>query len=856
MAPRKKSTSNTESSSTSSDSDSNSSSSSSSESGSDSESSSSDSGSSSSASVPKDTKPENKNVRRRSQDSASNTKVQQQQQRTEPRPDPVPQQKVKDKPSSATVTKEMKLTNKRSSSVSSADDSETYSKNSSTKNKTTPPAAAKNKPSVKSGPPPKVTGGKVPPSVIKQQQQMAQQSSTNGSLKPSAGMKAAGKIKNKNLRYPNIKVFFSFKAQQKHSAQSNRKSSSKDAKKKTGGVQSANSSESEDSKPQKKERRASINTSTTKPPKPANPNQPQQQVSRGRGRPRKNPLPPQKVPQSKAIIPSSSTSSTDSSSTDSEDSQSSISSLNNINNKTVQEKTPVKQKIVNNTNDTNNSSSTKQDPAKKFTRSSSTRKSRHLLGKYTDTDDSDSTSKSISKSPAKNKSAAFYLAKFNSKKSIEMKPILPASHVMKQEPEEKRTCPFEECDSIGHLGGVEDTHFTVEACPKYHNMTVADTKNLLLERKKRDEERKKAIEMFDRARKMITPEQKLYQQKVREARSKFKSPTNVKDVEINDDDRDKEPNIKGFVPDYDYQLFRQAQCAASENIENELKLLPASKGTKYITMGKHCMQVWYQSPYPEDVARLPKLYLCEFCLRYQKCAIGMKRHAAKCVWRHPPGDEIYRKGKLGVWQIDGKRQKQYCQFLCLLAKFFLDHKTLYYDVEPFLFYVMTIADADGCHTIGYFSKEKNSFLNYNVSCILTLPPYQRKGYGRLLIDFSYLLTRVEGKIGSPEKPLSDLGLISYRSYWKDVLLNYLCSRKGNTLNIKDISQEMAINSYDIVSTLQALGMMKYWKGKHIILKKQDVLEEYQESLQHRDNFPKIDPSCLKWIPWIQHSTPS
>lgn len=33
-------------------------------------------------------------------------------------------------------------------------------------------------------------------------------------------------------------------------------------------------------------------------------------------------------------------------------------------------------------------------------------------------------------------------------------------------------------------------------------------------------------------------------------------------------------------------------------------------------------------------------------------------------------------------------------------------------------------------------QEKNSFLNYNVSCILTLPPYQRQGYGRLLIDFS------------------------------------------------------------------------------------------------------------------------
>ena len=33
-------------------------------------------------------------------------------------------------------------------------------------------------------------------------------------------------------------------------------------------------------------------------------------------------------------------------------------------------------------------------------------------------------------------------------------------------------------------------------------------------------------------------------------------------------------------------------------------------------------------------------------------------------------------------------------------------------------------------------QEKESSEDYNVACILTLPPYQRKGYGRLLIEFS------------------------------------------------------------------------------------------------------------------------
>ncbi len=57
-----------------------------------------------------------------------------------------------------------------------------------------------------------------------------------------------------------------------------------------------------------------------------------------------------------------------------------------------------------------------------------------------------------------------------------------------------------------------------------------------------------------------------------------------------------------------------------------------------------------------------------------------------------------------------------------------------------MFYIMTEYDEVGFHIVGYFSKEKESTEDYNVACILTMPPYQRKGYGRLLIEFSKLKT--------------------------------------------------------------------------------------------------------------------
>lgn len=286
--------------------------------------------------------------------------------------------------------------------------------------------------------------------------------------------------------------------------------------------------------------------------------------------------------------------------------------------------------------------------------------------------------------------------------------------------------------------------------------------------------------------------------------------------------------------------------AAMKALEKEHEEITKVKNIQKIELGKYEIDTWYFSPYPDEFAKCDKLFHCEFCLKYMKKQKTLVRHKMKCDLRHPPGNEIYRDGTLSVFEVDGAKNKIYCQNLCLLAKLFLDHKTLYYDVEPFLFYIMTECDSSGCHMVGYFSKEKDSPDGYNLACILTLPPYQRKGFGKLLIQFSYELSKKEAKVGSPEKPLSDLGLLSYRSYWTATLLEILRQHRGN-ISIKDMSRMSSIKTDDIVQTLQALNLIKYWKGQHIISVSPKVIDEHNRN--QRKKRRRIDPEKLHWTPF-------
>ncbi len=397
--------------------------------------------------------------------------------------------------------------------------------------------------------------------------------------------------------------------------------------------------------------------------------------------------------------------------------------------------------------------------------------------------------------------------------------------------------------------------------------------------------------------------------------------------------------IKPLAPTVDTKKNHTAHSGANNQvllIDSINQFQSAStRRPEFITFGKYKIETWYSAPYPHEYVQSPVLHLCEFCLKYMKTKETLGLHLRKkrlqyerkclnksvCENREPmsktmslataegsltaqqlkatnassklksinkwtlfcpPGTEIYRSptGLLSIFEVDGNTSKIYCQNLCLLAKLFLDHKTLYYDVEPFLFYVLTQNDSQGQHLVGYFSKEKHCAQKYNVSCIMVMPQYQRSGYGRYLIDFSYLLSRVENQPGSPEKPLSDLGRLSYESYWKSVVLEYLhdfkikrqqflieskneasvgsnsCAKFMPELSIRRMSFDTGICIEDLVSTLEILNLFVFdkAKGKFSIDLKSKVIEEHQTRLsripQEKREMLRLHRDCLIWSPYI------
>ncbi|KAG6013575.1 hypothetical protein E4U43_007229 [Claviceps pusilla] len=223
---------------------------------------------------------------------------------------------------------------------------------------------------------------------------------------------------------------------------------------------------------------------------------------------------------------------------------------------------------------------------------------------------------------------------------------------------------------------------------------------------------------------------------------------------------------------------------------------------------------------------LERLYVCPSCFKYAKELVAWRGHVRICertrsvpgkkIYTHPRGrrkvliahdsskgsgpkrrrggdggvrytEEIVQdEGEWSIWEVDGEKHGLFCQNLSLFAKLFLDNKSVFFDVSGFNYFLlvytppakplvpgMESAPTHGPQVTGFFSKEKMSWDNNNLACILVFPPWQRKGLGALLMGVSYEISRREGILGGPEKPISDLGKKGYRRFWTGEISRWL-----------------------------------------------------------------------------------
>ncbi|TDZ46878.1 Males-absent on the first protein [Colletotrichum trifolii] len=299
-----------------------------------------------------------------------------------------------------------------------------------------------------------------------------------------------------------------------------------------------------------------------------------------------------------------------------------------------------------------------------------------------------------------------------------------------------------------------------------------------------------------------------------------------------------------------------------------------------------------------DTPMLGRLYVCPVCFKYSKELVMWHSHVRMCestrtvpgrkIYSHPRGTRTVRKelprpagkkagvavkyteeqvtdeGEWSVWEVDGEQEGLFCQNLCLFAKLFLDNKSVCYDVQGFNYFLLVYTrppkpDAPPNHNrpniVGFFSKEKMSWDNNNLACILVFPPWQRKGLGALLMGVSYEISRREGVIGGPEKPISELGRKGYKRYWGGEIARWLLgcpSTNGDPtllVDVEDCSKATWIALDDCLVTLREMGLIAEagtGPGKPLLTKKVVEGEEDEEGdVEMADDEPEARPDVKR-----------
>lgn len=210
------------------------------------------------------------------------------------------------------------------------------------------------------------------------------------------------------------------------------------------------------------------------------------------------------------------------------------------------------------------------------------------------------------------------------------------------------------------------------------------------------------------------------------------------------------------------------------------------------------------------------IYLCDSCLSVFNVRDHLQEHLHRCgnaFWI--PGDEVYRDEgrRLCVFELDGRKPQcaAFARRLCLLTKLFLVDKVTLDDVHFFAFNALFEVDDEGFHFAGYFSKEwksSSSCIN-TLSCVMVLPPFRSKGYGGFLVRLSYEIARVEGMVGTPERPLSRSGNALFRKVWRDEVLFavFALEDRGTPVTVSELSKVSGLIVEDVLVALHDLDVL-------------------------------------------------
>ncbi|KAJ5141451.1 hypothetical protein N7526_002446 [Penicillium atrosanguineum] len=240
---------------------------------------------------------------------------------------------------------------------------------------------------------------------------------------------------------------------------------------------------------------------------------------------------------------------------------------------------------------------------------------------------------------------------------------------------------------------------------------------------------------------------------------------------------------------------------------------PGDRNVQSVVLGDLLFKPWYQSIYPEDLVAKDAecLHVCRWCFRYSCDRVAFAEHTRECVYRtKPPGTKVYDHSGYAVWEVDGEEHKLFGQNLSLFAKLFLDHKTVFFDVATFLYYILTFTDPDNpenYHVLGFYSKEKLSWDSNNLACICVFPPYQHRQLGKLLMG-AKKATIASGPSGSQDicyaanvaKAKTQSLAISPKPPKRDP--------PRETMTVEEVGQATGMLAEDVITAIKFMGVVQ------------------------------------------------